>query len=110
MAELENLIKSTGLTVVNAPAGLRTDLTYVEDNYTHSSGKNVLVRGNSTGKAWDGTFGFHFTITGDFNAYGGIAFKNINVYGKSTEEDAYLVALKKLKSWAKKLLAITIGA
>lgn len=93
---MKNLAKELGLTVIETPKGLNPRILWVEDNRTHSSGKNINIRGTSTEKIYDGTYGFKFQIVGDFNAYGGISFDNINVWRAATPEEALTKAFKKM--------------
>lgn len=104
--EMKNLAESFGLTVIATPKGLNNRILWTEDNRKHKSGKNVNIRGTSTEKQWDGTYGFKFQIVGDFNAFGGISFDHINVWRAASPEEALNKAFKRLKNRLRKAYEI----
>lgn len=100
--QMKKLSKELGLTVIGTPKGLNPRILWTEDHRIHNSGKNVTIRGTSTEKQWDGTYGFKFQIIGDFNAYGGISIDNIKVWNAATPEEALNKAYKKLNNRLRK--------
>lgn len=104
--EMNQLASELGLTIIPTPKGLNSRILWTEDNRKHKSGKNVSIRGTSTEKQYDGTYGFKFQIVGDFNAYGGISFDHINVWRAATPEEALNKAFKRLKNRLRKAYEI----
>jgi hypothetical protein len=101
--EMKALAESFGLTVIRTPKGLNNRILWTEDrNIPAKFGKKITIRGTSTEKQWDGTYGFKFQIIGDYNRFGGISIDNINVWRAETPEEAFTKAYKRLKNKLKK--------
>ena len=87
---MKKLAKEFGLNVIPTPKGLNDKILWTENRKIPSKfNKTVDIRGTSTEKCWDGTYGFKFQIIGDYNRFGGISIDNINVWGKSTPDKGF---------------------
>lgn len=106
--EMKTLAKGLGLKVIKTPGGLNPRILWTENKCVHNTGKNVTIRGTSTEKQWDGTYGFMFQIIGDFNAYSGLSIDNIRTWGCATPEEALNKSYKKLRNRLRKYYEINL--
>ena len=106
---MKNLAEGYGLTVIRTPKGLNPKILWTEERKIPSKfNKTIDIRGTSTEKQWDGTYGFKFQIIGDYNRFGGISIDNINVWGAETPEEALTKAYKRLKNRLRKYYEVEL--